>query len=50
MSNDRKKLKQDQRKCADYINRTIKLLPPNPDVIAAFLSRICRSVCKRCAF
>ena len=49
MWNDRNRLKQDQRKCVDY-NRFIKLPPPKPDVIVAFLSWRCRSVCKRCAF
>jgi len=43
----RKRLKQDQRKCADYNNRPINQLPPKPDIIVAFLSRRRRPVCKR---
>ena len=45
----RKRLKQDQRKCADYNNRSLNLLPPKPDIIVAYLARRRRPVCKRCA-
>ena len=45
----RKWPKQDHRKFADYKNRSISLLPPNPDEIVVFLSRRRRPVCKRFA-
>jgi len=33
----RKILKQDQRKCAEYNNKSINLLPPKHDIIVTFL-------------